>query len=262
MTEGNSETVIIYGLQAQGGKVRYVGASVDPSHRLEQHMSDARSPDARDYRTPKSRWIRNLKHPPEVVRLEEVTQGDAAESEKRWIAFFYVQGNKLFNVLWFGPRPWLSEAARTKMAESARRRCKDPAHRALLSEIARERLKTPEGRAHLRRASALGVQVLKNDAGARQRRQVGIKRAWDEATPEQRASRVANAKAGVNAPGVQERKAKAISAAKLRRWAKKGWTKEHIESVIAESRNLNVAAASLGCTRPTLHQIRKHYGLT
>jgi len=257
------EMVVVYGLSEtpERAGIHYVGVTSDPRQRLYQHLSEARCTTHRGYDSRKSQWLRGLTQSPHILSLERVSAEDGRDAEQRWIMFLHTKGNALFNKLWFAATcPWTREI-RANMSFAAKKRYQDLGQRQALSLRAQERAKTDEGRAHLKRISALGVATMKNDESARQRQRAGLKHSWNEMPPEQRAARVANATAGLNAPGVQERKGAAISAAKFRRWARKGWTKGHVEVIISESRNLDSAAAILGCTRPTLRQLRKHYGI-
>lgn len=72
----------IYGLKdPRDGLIHYVGKSVHPRNRLQQHLHDTSS-------TPKALWIRTLciaGYRPELVILDKVRNSEWQNAEKRWI---------------------------------------------------------------------------------------------------------------------------------------------------------------------------------
>jgi group I intron endonuclease len=89
------------------GGIRYVGQTCKTlKTRRSVHLWNARTPEAKSYRSPLSNWIR--KHGEENVAftvLEVCTRNDLNEREIAWIALFRQQGYPLLNVLNGGDQP-------------------------------------------------------------------------------------------------------------------------------------------------------------
>jgi len=86
-------TVYIYGLTDPNGYIRYVGQSVNPQARYEQHMAD-------DADTPKTRWIQGLSKngsKPGLIILEKTDQPTANFAEKWWMTLGKKRGWQLSN---------------------------------------------------------------------------------------------------------------------------------------------------------------------
>ena len=117
----SNETVFIYGLvDPISNEIRYVGKSVDPEGRLEQHIKDQ----SHVYRT---YWIRSLLKrglKPTCIILERVEpSNDWEASERYWIAYGHEQGWRLTNLTSGGdglhdPSP----ETRAKMSKSQKAR--------------------------------------------------------------------------------------------------------------------------------------------
>lgn len=95
-----SETTFIYALTCPDtGEVRYIGKANNPQLRLKSHLS--RDDNKRTKRSYKSNWIKSLievgKYPSMII-LEEITLSDWKESEKRWIAYYRLNGANLTNI--------------------------------------------------------------------------------------------------------------------------------------------------------------------
>lgn len=79
--------VTLYGLvDPRNDQVRYIGKSVDPPRRLNQHLREARKSESQDY---KSRWIRTLlaiNLLPVLTVLEVVTSDEWQARERELIA--------------------------------------------------------------------------------------------------------------------------------------------------------------------------------
>lgn len=86
--------VFIYGLTDNQNRVRYIGQSVNPSSRYEQHLQDSTN-------SPKGKWIRTLIESgqnPGLVILDSVDGRDANYQEKWWITLGVKRGWNLTNV--------------------------------------------------------------------------------------------------------------------------------------------------------------------
>lgn len=134
------EIVYIYGLvDPRNGEVRYIGKTVNPSHRLCEHLRDARTK-----QNHRARWIACILRDgitPLLRVLQEATAGTWSEIERQQIATHREAGCRLTN----GNAGGLgshnpTEEARGKMRASAQKR--SPEHRAKLS-MARQRQSPP-----------------------------------------------------------------------------------------------------------------------
>lgn len=78
----------IYGLcDPRDGRLRYVGKSDNPEHRLRSHLSDAAY-------NMKTQWLANLKHAgliPSVVLLDIVPMSQWQKYERSWISAYRSQ---------------------------------------------------------------------------------------------------------------------------------------------------------------------------
>lgn len=89
-----NRVVFIYALTDPAGNIRYVGQSVNPQIRYEQHIADSAD-------TPKTKWIRELSRmgaKPELVILEKTDKINADYTEKWWMALGRKRGWQLSNV--------------------------------------------------------------------------------------------------------------------------------------------------------------------
>jgi len=86
--------IYIYALTDPDGHIRYIGQSVDPLVRYDQHIGETAD-------TPKGRWIRELKSrgaKPGLTILEKTDKSNANYVEKWWITLGHSRGWQLCNV--------------------------------------------------------------------------------------------------------------------------------------------------------------------
>lgn len=93
--------VYIYVLiDPRDGAIRYVGRTVRPlAVRRRGHVVEARSPAIAP--SAKAEWVRELLDGgvlPEIAVVEETTEGEAPDAERRWIARYEAAGTALLNV--------------------------------------------------------------------------------------------------------------------------------------------------------------------
>ena len=89
-------TVYIYGLSDLSGNIRYIGQSVNPWLRYEQHIID-------DAGTPKARWIQSMAvrgAKPNLVILDKTSKENARYLETWWIVMGRKKGWKLTNAVY------------------------------------------------------------------------------------------------------------------------------------------------------------------
>ena len=138
---------IYYLLDPLTGKIRYVGKTYDPQHRLGAHVRE-------NGRSRKSNWVKSLISKgakPVMEILEEVEDDDDTkwqDSERFWIAFFKSCGASLLNHDNGGMNgKMLSDETKQKMriASTGRRHSEDTIKR--MSELKKAAV-TPEIREH------------------------------------------------------------------------------------------------------------------
>ncbi len=89
----NSQIVYIYGLTDPNGNIGYVGQSMNPRIRYNDHLRDTVD-------TPKTRWIRDLLdtgQKPGLIILDKAEKGDANYVEQWWIVLGKQHGWPLTN---------------------------------------------------------------------------------------------------------------------------------------------------------------------
>jgi group I intron endonuclease len=89
--------VYIYTLEhPETGVIRYIGKTINPSHRLKSHLWTKN----KSLRTKKSNWIQSLKVnglKPIMRILDEVSESNWSDTEKYWIEQFRQWGFELYN---------------------------------------------------------------------------------------------------------------------------------------------------------------------
>lgn len=110
-------TTIYALLDPRDNAIRYVGKTIKPNQRFNEHCSDKKL-------NHKACWIRSLGKKPVMVVLEEC-EAEWAQAEQWWISYFKYLGAKLVNATAGGegtPGYSLPLSAREKIAEANRRR--------------------------------------------------------------------------------------------------------------------------------------------
>jgi len=90
----SNRKVFIYGLTDSQGEIRYIGQTVSPKSRYEQHLQDSGG-------SPKGRWIQSMVQSggkPGMVILNTSASKDASYHEKWWITLGVKRGWNLTNV--------------------------------------------------------------------------------------------------------------------------------------------------------------------